>query len=78
MLPGQVWAEKGKPVRFLGVVGYSASQFQDEYSRDNRRSYHIIVINIVIAGLKNLNFWIDRIVSCHNSFARTFDLRTLL
>jgi hypothetical protein len=56
MLPGQVWAEKGKPERILGVAGYSASQFQDEYSRDNRRSYHIIVINIVIAGLKKFEF----------------------
>jgi hypothetical protein len=31
MLPGQVWAEKGKPVRILEVAGYSVSQFQDEY-----------------------------------------------
>ena len=56
MLPGQVWAEKGKPERILGVAGYSASQFQDEYLWDNSLSNHVIVINIVIMGLKKFDF----------------------
>ena len=56
MLPGQVWAEKGKPERILGVAGYSASQFQDEYLWGNSLSNHVIVINIVIVGLKKFEF----------------------
>ena len=56
MLPGQVWPEKGKPERILGVAGYSASQFQDEYLWGISLSNHVIVINIVIAGLKKFEF----------------------